>query len=201
MTKTITVATRNPGKTREIAALAPDYEILTIRDTVPELEIEEDGYTFEENAMIKAEALWNALPEKSLVFADDSGLEIDFFDGFPGIFSARWLGEDTPYSVKNARVLSDMKDVPDYRRGARYVCAIAVITPEGERFPGKRTMEGRIADEARGGGGFGYDRIFLVPELGKTTAELSDEEKNAISHRGKALRAMFEKLRAAGKIS
>ncbi len=199
MKQSVIVATRNANKVREMQEIfGEDFSVLPMDAVAPALEIEEDGYTFEDNAAIKARALWEALPEKALVLADDSGLEIDFLGGAPGIFSSRWLGEKTPYSIKNAHILEELKDVPEYRRGCRYVCAIAAVTPEGRLISVRRTMEGRIAESVCGDNGFGYDPVFFVPECGCTAAELSEEAKNSISHRGKALRAMTEKLREAG---
>lgn len=202
MENTIVVATGNKNKAREIAAIAgPSVRVLTMYELIPGMEIEEDGFTFAENAMIKAQAVWDALPEKCLVVADDSGLEINFYDGRPGIFSARWLGEDTPQSVKNARILSDMRDIQDFDRGCRFVCAMAAIDASGTRYESIGIMKGMIAREERGENGFGYDPIFWIPEDQMTVAEMEAERKNEISHRGKALRALFEKLRAAGKIA
>lgn len=202
MENTIVIATRNKSKTREIAAMAGEGVcVRTMDEFVPDLEIEEDGFTFAENARIKARAVWEALPEKCLVMADDSGLEIDFYDGRPGIFSARWLGEDTPYELKNGRILADMAEVQDFGRGAQFVCAMAAIDASGRLYESVGVMKGMIAHEARGENGFGYDPIFYIPEDGKTTAEMDSARKNEISHRGKALRALFEKLRAAGKIA
>ncbi len=195
----VIVATRNANKVREMQEIIGEaYRVLPMDAVAPSLEIEEDGCSFEENAAIKAQALWDALEEKTLVLADDSGLEIDYLGGAPGIFSARWLGEKTPYSIKNAHVLKELEGVPEYRRGCRYVCVIAAVTAEGRRLSVRRTMEGRVADRISGDNGFGFDPIFFVPECGCTAAEMSEEDKNAISHRGKALRAMAEKLRAAG---
>ena len=165
-------------------------------------DIEENGATFEENALIKAKAVARILKgntddklQKAVVLADDSGLEVDYLNKEPGIYSARYLGEDTPYSVKNHNLIERLTGVPDEKRTARFVCAIAAVLPDGEAFTVRGVIEGRIGYKEAGDNGFGYDPIFYVPEKGKYMAELSPEEKNAISHRGKALRKMKELLR------
>jgi XTP/dITP diphosphohydrolase len=132
---------------------------------------------------------------ETIVLADDSGLEIDYLGGEPGIYSARYLGKDTPYSEKNRIILDRLKDAADEERSARFVCAIAARLPEGKKLDTLGKMEGRIAYEIAGENGFGYDPIFFLPEFGKNSAELSPEEKNAVSHRGKALRDMEKLLR------
>ena len=169
-----------------------NYEILSLKEAGIQADIVEDGTTFEENAIIKA----RAISERSgcLVLADDSGLEVDYMDRMPGIFSARWMGEDTSYDVKNRAILEKLAGVPEDQRTARFVCAIAAAFPDGRVVTKRATIEGIIGYEIKGENGFGYDPIFYVPEYGKTTAELSPEEKNAISHRGKALRLMREEL-------
>ena len=133
--------------------------------------------------------------DQTLVLADDSGLEIDYLDKAPGVLSARYLGEDTPYSVKNQHILDLLKDVQGEKRSARFVCSIAAVFPDGREFTTYATIEGEIAQKSAGENGFGYDPIFFVPEFGKTTAELSAEEKNKISHRGKALTMMKDILK------
>ena len=155
--------------------------------------IEENGTTFEENALIKARAVAGQCGE--IVLADDSGLEVDYLNGDPGIYSARYMGEETPYSIKNAAIIERLAGVPDEKRTARFVCAIAAVFPDGQELVTLGEIQGRIDYEEKGKNGFGYDPIFYVPEFGKTTAELTDEEKNSISHRGRALRKMKEKLR------
>jgi XTP/dITP diphosphohydrolase len=127
--------------------------------------------------------------------ADDSGLEVDALGKEPGIYSARYLGEDTPYSIKNADIIKRLEGVPDEERTARFVCAIAAVLPDGRELTTRATIEGRIGYEEKGANGFGFDPIFYVPEFGRTTAELSEEEKNRVSHRGKALELMKEELR------
>ncbi len=153
----------------------------------------EDGKTYEENALIKARAVAAASGE--LVLADDSGLEIDYLNREPGIYSARYLGEDTSYSIKNANLIKRLEGVPEEQRTARFVCAIAAAFPDGREMTVRATIEGRIGYGEKGSHGFGYDPIFYVPEMGRTTAELTEEEKNLVSHRGKALRLMKEELK------
>ena len=169
-------------------------EILSMKDAGVNVDIVEDGKTFEENATIKAKAIAKLLPD-DIVLADDSGLEIDYLGKEPGVLSARYLGEDTSYRIKNANLIERLAGVPDEERTARFVCAIAACLPDKTRLTTRATIEGRIGYEERGEGGFGYDPIFYVPEFGKTTAELTAEEKNQISHRGKALRLMKEELK------
>ncbi len=190
-------ATGNAGKMKEIREILgrEGLEILSQKEAGIVNDAEENGSTFEENALIKARAV--AAETDALVLADDSGLEIDYLNGEPGIYSARYLGEDTPYAIKNQKLLERMQDVPEEKRTARFVCAIAAVLPDGRELTTRGTIEGIIGYEVRGEGGFGYDPIFFVPEFGCSTAELTMEQKNAVSHRGKALRAMKEKLEAA----
>lgn len=192
----IIFATGNQGKMREIRQIlagmkihGEDVEILSMKEAGVEADIVEDGESFVENAVIKARAVAQMAPE-AIVMSDDSGLEIDYLNGEPGIYSARYLGEDTPYSVKNSDLLKRLEGVPDDMRTARFVCAIAAVFPDGSVLTERATVEGRIDYEEKGENGFGYDPIFLIPEFGKTTAELSEDEKNKISHRGKALCAI-----------
>ena len=168
-------------------------EILSMKEAGIWPEIQEDGGTYEENALIKARAV--AALTDTLVLADDSGLEVDWLDREPGIHSARYMGEDTPYSVKNADIIARLEGVPEEKRTARFVCAIAAVFPDGRELTVRAAIEGRIGYEERGGNGFGYDPIFYVPELHKTTAELTEDEKNQVSHRGRALRLMKEELK------
>ncbi len=156
------------------------------------MEIEGKTRHYIENAIKKASEI--AKISGKIALADDSGLEIDFLNGTPGIHSARYLGENTPYVEKNNHILHEMENVPEQQRTARFVCAIAAVFPNGKIITAQDTIEGRIAFESKGTNGFGYDPIFFVPELGKTTAELSPEQKNAISHRGKALQKMKQLL-------
>lgn len=191
----IIFATGNAGKMREIRSILADLgmEIVSMKEAGVDVEIEENGSTYEENALIKARAV--AAVTGELVLADDSGLEVDRLNKEPGVHSARYMGEDTPYSIKNASLIGRLEGVPEEERTARFVCAIAAVLPDGRELTTRATVEGRIGYEEKGEGGFGYDPIFFVPELGKTTAELSEEEKNLVSHRGKALRLMKEELR------
>ncbi len=188
----IIFATKNKGKIKEIKQILPSFDILSMEDAGICIDIVEDGKTFIENAIKKASEI--AKVSGKVTIADDSGLEIDFLDGKPGIHSARYLGENTPYLEKNNHILQEMENVPEQKRTARFVCAIAAVFPNGKILTAQDTIEGRIAYEQKGENGFGYDPIFFVPELGKTTAELSPEQKNAISHRGKALQKMKQLL-------
>lgn len=204
MKGTIIFATGNAGKMREIREILGDtgLKILSMKEAGAETDIVEDGDSFEANAMIKAKAVARTLAERNdpacgdvIVMADDSGLEIDALGGEPGIYSARYMGEDTPYSVKSGSLIERLAGVPDERRTARFVCAIAAVLPTGETLTTRGVVEGRIGYEELGDNGFGYDPIFYVPEYGCTTAQLTEEEKNRISHRGRALRAMREELK------
>lgn len=190
----IIVATGNENKVREMGQILEPLgmEIISMRDAGIDVDIVEDGETFEENALIKARAV--AKFTRGIVLADDSGIEIDAFDGAPGVKSARFLGEKTPYDIKNKEILIRLSGLPDEERGARFVCAIAAVLPDGRELVVRRTFEGMIAKKEAGEGGFGYDPIFYLPERECTSAELSPEEKNEISHRGQALRAMREEL-------
>ena len=193
----IIFATGNAGKVREIKMILGDLgmEILSMKEAGIQASPEENGATYAENALIKARAV--AAYTDDIVMADDSGLEIDYLNCEPGVYSARYMGEDTPYSIKNANLLERLNGVPDEERTARFVCAIAAVLPDGRELTTRATIEGRIGYEERGEGGFGYDPIFFVPEFGKTTAELTAEEKNLVSHRGKALKLMKEELKKA----
>ena len=190
-------ATGNAGKMREIRQIMADMplEIKSMKEAGVEADIVEDGKTFEENALIKARAI-QALAG-GIVLADDSGLEVDYMDKMPGIYSARFMGEDTSYDIKNKAIIDALEKAEGEARSARFVCAIAAVLPDGSERVVRATMEGRIGYEIAGTNGFGYDPIFFLPEYGKTSAELSPEEKNAISHRGKALRLMKEELKEA----
>ncbi|MBR6171978.1 MAG: XTP/dITP diphosphatase [Eubacterium sp.] len=191
-------ATGNQNKMREIRAIFGnnDMEILSMKEAGISVDVDENGQSFEENSLIKARAIHEATGE--LVLADDSGLCIDYLNGEPGIYSARYLGEDTSYDIKNKELIRRLEGVPDEKRTARFVCAVAAVLPDGTELCVRGTMEGRIAYEQAGENGFGYDPIFFLPEYGKTSAEISPEEKNAISHRGKALRMMRKELEKYG---
>ncbi len=192
--KKLIFATGNEGKMREIREILSDLgvEILSLKDAGIHADIVEDGKSFEENAVIKAKAVCELTQE--VVLADDSGLEIDYLNGEPGIYSARYMGEDTSYRIKNQNLIDRLEGVPDEKRTARFVCVIAAAYPDGTVKTARGAMEGIIGYEERGENGFGYDPIFFLPEYGCTSAELSMEEKNKISHRGKALRAIKEVL-------
>lgn len=192
--KRIIFATGNAGKMREIKEIMADTgaEILSMKEAGIEADIVEDGKTFEENAVIKAKAV--AAFTDDIVLADDSGLEVDYLNKEPGVYSARYLGEDTSYDIKNQTILDRLSGVPKEKRTARFVCAIAAAMPDGEVLVTRETIEGYIGEKPAGANGFGYDPIFYVEEYGCSTAELSEEQKNAVSHRGKALRAMKEQL-------
>lgn len=191
----IIFATGNQGKMREIREILSDLdvEVLSMKEAGVQLDIVEDGTSFEENAVIKAKAVCEATGE--IVLADDSGLEVDYLNKEPGIYSARYMGEDTSYRIKNQNIMDRLAGVPDEKRTARFVCAVAAAFPDGNVKVVRETMEGRIGYEERGENGFGYDPIFFLPEYGCSSAEISMEEKNKISHRGKALRAMKDELR------
>ena len=192
--KRIIFATSNEGKMKEIRQIMKDsgYEVVSLKEAGISADIEENGTTFEENAVIKASAI--AKLTGDIAMADDSGLEVDYMDKAPGIYSARFLGEDTDYDIKNNYILDKLNGVPLEQRSARFVCAIALVYPDGKALTKRATIEGYIGYEIRGENGFGYDPIFMVPEFDKTTAELSIDEKNKISHRAKALMAMKEEL-------
>ncbi len=178
--------------------LGDEFEILSMRDLDVDVEIVEDGTTFEENAVIKAKAVMRATGE--MVLADDSGFEVDCLNGEPGIYSARYMGEDTPYDIKNAELLRRCEGVPQEKRDARFVCVIACAYPDGTVDTVTGVIEGKLAHEPRGENGFGYDPIFYLPERGCTTGEMEPEEKNAISHRGIAVRKMVDLLKKRGNI-
>lgn len=199
----IVAATGNKDKVKEIKEILRDMDVTvtTMKEAGLSVEPEETGATFLENALVKAGAVaekaavsgeWN----DAVVIADDSGLVIDALNGEPGIYSARYLGHDTSYREKNADLLKRLTGVSDEKRSARFVCAIAAVCPDGKTLTAEAVMEGRIGCEERGENGFGYDPIFYLPEYGCSCAELSREQKNAISHRGKALRLMRERLMA-----
>lgn len=191
----IIFATSNEGKMKEIRMILSDMdvEVLSLKEAGIKADIEENGKTFEENAMIKASEV--AKLTGGIVLADDSGLEIDYLNKEPGIYSARYMGEDTSYRIKNASLISRLEGVPDEDRTARFVCAMAAAMPNGDSFIARGVMEGRIGYEEAGENGFGYDPIFYLPECECSCAQLNPEQKNALSHRGKALRAMKEELR------
>lgn len=194
----IIFATGNEGKMREIRDILAgmEAEIVSMKEAGLSTDVEETGTTFEENAVIKAKAIAELTDD--IVLADDSGLEVDYLNKEPGIYSARYLGEDTSYDIKNRAILERLEGVPKEKRSARFVCAIAAVLPNKEVLVARETIEGYIGFEIAGCHGFGYDPIFYVDEFGCSTAELTEEEKNVISHRGKALRVMREMLVSHG---
>lgn len=207
--KDIIFATGNAGKMKEIREILADLgvEIFSMKEAGIEAEVEENGTTFEENALIKAEgiAVWcreNGVPgcgQKAaadfIILADDSGLEVDRLNKEPGVYSARYMGHDTSYREKNANIIARLEGIPKEERTARFVCAIAAVFPDGTHEVVRAAVEGYIGWKESGENGFGYDPIFYLYENDLSTAQLSPEEKNAISHRGKALRLMKEKMR------
>lgn len=191
MEKKIIFATGNENKMKEIRIILADLgmPILSMKEAGIDVDVVEDGTTFEENALIKATEIAK-LTENCIVLADDSGLEIDYLNKEPGIYSARYAGVDTSYTIKNNLLLERLAGVPDEKRTARFVCAVAAAFPDGSTEVVRGTIEGIIGHEIVGENGFGYDPIFYLPEYGCTTAQLEPEKKNELSHRGNALRAM-----------
>ena len=206
--KRIVFATNNADKAREIRKILKDIdaEVYVLKDLGIHSDPEENGETFAENARIKALDVYRQLKEagnlsQTVVMADDSGLCIDYLEGKPGVQSARFLGHDTSYVLKNAAILKALEEVPEEKRGAQFVCHICAINEDGRIFDAESEMCGRIARESKGKQGFGYDPIFYLPEFGCTSGELSEEEKNRISHRGKVLRKIREILCRNGILS
>ena len=194
MTRVLVVATRNPGKASEIRQmLGENFQVKTLADYPDMPDVIEDGETFEANASKKA--LEIALKLNVPVLADDSGLEVDALGGRPGVHSARYGGADLPHTEKVKLLLNELLGVPDAQRTARFVCVMAYATPDGKVETRRATIEGRINHEPLGNNGFGYDPIFYLPEKNCTTAQLPAEEKNKISHRGKALALILESMR------
>ena len=199
---TVIFATSNEGKMKEVRAILADMpvRVLSMKEAGIKVDVDENGTSFEENALIKASGIAGCIPEeykedKVFVLADDSGLEVDYLNKEPGIYSARYMGEDTSYDIKNQAIIDRLAGIPDEQRTARFVCAIACVLPDGSHKITRATIEGIIGYEIAGANGFGYDPIFYVPEFGCTTAELTPEQKNEVSHRGKALKEMKEQLR------
>lgn len=197
MEKRIIFATGNQNKMKEIKEILKDLgmPVYSMKEVGIDIDIEENGTTFEENAMIKAEAISKLLPE-DIVLADDSGLEIDYLNKAPGVYSARFGGRDTSYDIKNQMLLDQLEGVPDEKRTARFVCVIVAVLPDGTKETVRGIIEGIIGHHIEGENGFGYDPIFYVPECGCTTAQMSSEQKNSLSHRGNALRAIRKVLEA-----
>ena len=190
--KKIIFATGNKNKLKEIKEILPDFDIISAKDAGISIDVEETGTTFKENAYIKAKAIWNITG--GIVLSDDSGLEVDYIGGEPGVYSSRYMGEDTSYTVKNQNIISRLQNAQGNERSARFRACICAILDDGTTVFTEGSMEGLIAHTISGENGFGYDPILFLPEYGKTSAEISPEEKNKISHRGKALMAMKKKL-------
>ena len=193
--KKIILATNNENKVREISEMLSggDIKVISLKEAGIKKDVEETGETFKENAAIKAREICRMINEP--VLADDSGLEVDYLDGAPGIYSSRFMGEDTPYSEKNRAIIEKLEDAKEEERGAAFRCVMALVFPDGREYYTEGKMPGVIAKEPEGENGFGYDPILFLPEYGKTSAQLKSEEKNAISHRGEALRKMVEIIR------
>ena len=189
----IIFATKNPGKLKEVKEILKDYKIIGMEEAGITIDVIEDGGTFEANALKKAVEIMEAAGK--VVLSDDSGLEIDYLDKEPGVESANYLGRDMPYAERNAVILDKLKSAGAGKRGARYIAVIAAAFPCGKTLTAKGIMEGYIGYEQRGENGFGYDPIFYPEGFSKSVAELDAEEKNAVSHRGKALKAIEEMIR------
>lgn len=190
--KSIILASNNKDKVKEVKEILKGYDIISMKEAGIDVDIEENGTTFEENALIKARAIMKLTGQ--ITMADDSGLEIDYLNKAPGVYSARFMGHDTSYDIKNKALIQKLEGVKESDRSGRFVCAIAVCFPDGREIVKRGTMEGLIAEEIKGDNGFGYEPIVYLPEYGKTSGELAPEEKNKISHRGKALALIKEEL-------
>lgn len=215
--KKVIVATGNAGKTKEIKSIfnSDEWTVVTMKEEGLNPDIVEDGKTFEENSLIKSRTVMEAYKQKweehkednfgddvydeVYVFADDSGLEVDALNKEPGVLSARYMGEDTSYRIKNQSIIDRLEGVEGNARSARFVCALSAIDLNGQEYVVRETMEGYIGYKEAGENGFGYDPIFMLPEYGCTSAEISMEEKNKISHRGKAIKSMLEILTKRSK--
>ena len=195
MDNIIILATNNKSKVKEISEMMSGSDITfeSLADAGINVEVEETGTTFEENALLKAREICKLSGKPTI--SDDSGLEIDALDGAPGIYSSRFMGEDTSYDIKNNALIEKLENVADPDRTARFRCCMALVLPDGREFVTEGAMEGIIAREPKGINGFGYDPILFIPEHNRTSAELSSEEKNNISHRGEALRKMIEVIK------
>ena len=195
MDNIIILATNNKSKVKEISEMMSGSDITFVSLAVAgiNVEVEETGTTFEENALLKAREICKLSGKPTI--SDDSGLEIDALDGAPGIYSSRFMGEDTSYDIKNNALIEKLENVADPDRTARFRCCMALVLPDGREFVTEGAMEGIIAREPKGINGFGYDPILFIPEYNRTSAELSSEEKNNISHRGEALRKMIEVIK------
>ena len=194
--ETIIFATKNMGKMKEIKAKLPDYDVKSMEEVGIDIDVDENGSTFEDNAILKAEAIMKVC--NKIVVADDSGLEIDYLNKAPGVLSARYLGHDTSYDYKNSKILEQLEGVPEDKRTARFVCAMAVACPNKETKVVRGTIEGIIGYEIKGDNGFGFDPIFIPKSYNKTMGELSEQEKNSISHRGIASEKLIKYLKGSG---
>ena len=190
--KSIILANNNMDKLYQLKQYQKRYDIISMKEAGIDVDIEENGTTFEENALIKARAIMKLTGQ--ITMADDSGLEIDYLNKAPGVYSARFMGKDSSYDIKNKALIQKLEGVKGSDRSGRFVCAIAVCFPDGSEIVKRGTMEGLIAEEIKGDNGFGYDPIVYLPEYGRTSGELAPEEKNKISHRGKALALIKEEL-------
>lgn len=189
--RTIILATGNKDKAREIKAMLDHkFEVITMKEAGIDVDIVEDGETYEDNALIKVRAIKPYVKDPEvIVMGDDSGLSVDCLDGAPGVYSARYAGENVTYADNNRKLLAEMKDVPEGKRGAEFVSVIAMILPGGEERVMRGSVPGKIAFDLVGEDGFGYDPLFIEAESGKSYAEMSAEEKNAVSHRARAVAA------------
>lgn len=190
----IVIATKNKGKLEEFRQLLAKlpYEVVSMAEAGFMDDIEENGETFEENALIKAKCVRNAV--RATVIADDSGLEVDYLGGAPGVYSARYAGEGATDAERNRKLLNELSGIPMEKRSARFVCAIAVVFPDGSSLTVRGTCDGYIAEKPAGSNGFGYDPLLYVPEIGMTIAQMDAELKNSISHRGNALKKLLVEL-------
>lgn len=187
--RTIVLATGNKDKAREIKAMLDHkFDVKTMKEMGIDVEIIEDGETFEDNALIKVRTIKPFVTDpEMIIMGDDSGLSVDALNGAPGIYSARYAGEDVTYRDNNEKLLEAMKAVPEEKRGAEFVSVIAMVLPNGEELTVRGTVRGRIAFDFMGNEGFGYDPLFIVEETGKSYAEMTPEEKNQLSHRARAV--------------
>ena len=195
----VVLASKNPHKLVEIAAILEklDIQLVLQSELGVDIDVEETGTTFEENSFLKAEAVMKATGLPAL--ADDSGIAVDALNGEPGVYSARYGFDDTlDDRGRMMLLLKNTEDVPDDRRQAQFVCVITLVTPEGEVIQARGEVHGTLTREPRGANGFGYDPIFYYPPMGMSTAEMSSEDKNEVSHRGNALKVFYEKLKEAG---
>lgn len=193
--ETVIIASGNQGKLKEFKELMKELpvEVKSLKDFPEVADIVEDGVSFVENAYIKAKAVFDATG--CLSIADDSGLEVDALNGAPGIYSARYAGEGKDDQANNEKLLQELNEVPKEKRGAQFHCAIVAIDQKGKRYDAEGIVRGEILRAPQGKNGFGYDPLFYIEEFGRTTAELSMDEKNKISHRGKAVRQIVEILK------